>query len=178
MTWYHGSPNKFDRFSYDSIRTNGTSEGVGFYFTNQQHIAKGYGETGYIYTVTLTGEKSLSSTHKTITRSALSRFLVKLDALNGFLSNYGDVTFEGLNTVLEEALSGEYDHNDSDTDIIASIYNGSGEDETVLTLCVSELGYDHILLPADWGNQELYIALSPDIIHIVDTTQVDDPSAT
>lgn len=39
---YHGTNADFDTFDYDKIGTNGTSEGVGFYFTDDLETAEGY----------------------------------------------------------------------------------------------------------------------------------------
>ena len=46
---YHGSPNVFNEFSYKFIRQNGTSEGIGHYFTTNKEIADGYGSNGKVY---------------------------------------------------------------------------------------------------------------------------------
>ena len=60
---YRGSPNEFSEFSYQFMRTNGTTEGVGFYFTDNQSIVKGYGDkgdTGKLYEVYLNISKPLN----------------------------------------------------------------------------------------------------------------------
>ena len=41
---YHGSPEKFNVFSYENVGAQGTTEGYGFYFTPDKNIAKGYAE--------------------------------------------------------------------------------------------------------------------------------------
>ena len=69
MELYHGSSNKFNKFDYSKIRTNGTSEGLGFYFTDSKEIASQYGDNGYLYTVKLNANKSLSDNEKTISKN-------------------------------------------------------------------------------------------------------------
>lgn len=165
---YHGSPNQFDVFDYKKIRTNGTSEGVGFYFTDNQGIARCYAYEGYLYTVEINGTKPIYKDKKTLTIKELRTFLIELQKHTDFLSNYGDVAYEGFNTVLNKAVKSEYTYCDSDADILSSIYNGSGENEKVLTIFRDVLGYDHIEAKPDWGNdQTLYIALTNDIINII-----------
>ena len=40
MLVYHGSKELFTEFSYSRIGTNGTTEGQGFYFTDNLQVAK------------------------------------------------------------------------------------------------------------------------------------------
>lgn len=167
MLVYHGSPNKFDKFSYDKIRTNGTMEGAGFYFTDNKEIAKGYGgNSGYLYTAKLNINKSLSNEKKTLTIKEVEDLIKALPEDADFLSNYGDVDYEGYNEVMERALDSEYKYADSDTEILGSIYNACGENQKVIELFYSELGYDSIIARPDWGRQTIYIALTNDIIQI------------
>lgn len=171
MKVYHGSPNKFNQFDYSKIRTNGTSEGVGFYFTDSLDIATGYAQNGYIYIAELNGTKALSDNEKTISRDDLKKLLIELNKSTDCLSNYGDVDFEGLENVLETALDMEYANN-TDTEIMGSLYNSNGESEDVLNAFYEVLGYDHIVSAPTWGNQTLYIALTNDIINIVEVKEL------
>ena len=173
MIVYHGSPNKFEKFDYDRIRTNGTSEGVGFYFTNNKEIATGYARGGYLYTVKIHGEKALSDNKKTLTREEVETLLFILNKRSDFLSNYGEVDYEGYGVVMNRALNNEYDDNDTDSDILGSIYNGDGENPDVLHIVYNELGYDHIVSEPTWGKQRLVIALTNDIIEIVDVERIE-----
>ena len=168
MKVYHGSPNLFSKFDYSRIRTNGTSEGVGFYFTDNKDIATGYAQNGYLYIVELNGRKALSDNEKTLTRNELKKLLIELDKRIECLSNYGDVHYDGFENVLNTALNLEYDNNDTDTDIMGSLYNSNGESEVVIHLFYELLGYDHIVSNPSWGNQKLYIALTNDIIDIIE----------
>lgn len=169
---YHGSPNKFNQFDYSKIRTNGTSEGVGFYFTDNKGIASGYGNEGYLYTVKLNAHKSLSDNEKTLTKDELRLYIEELQKYTDYLSNYGEVAYQGYENVLSMALDETYNYCDTDTEIMGSIYNACGENEKVVTLFYEILGYDHIISIPDWGNQKLYIALTNDIINILEIDEL------
>lgn len=169
MIVYHGSKELFKMFDYNKIGLNGTSEGKGFYFTDKIGIASGYGEGGYLYTVEFSGKKSLSSDERTITREELKRYLLALHEETDYLSNWGEIAREGLDKILNKAVDGEYEYSDNDVDIISSITNASGNMEVSLLLVYKILGYDSIVLDAEWGSgQKLYIALTNDIIKFVD----------
>jgi hypothetical protein len=173
MIVFHGSQQLFDTFDYSKIGLNGTSEGKGFYFTDSINIANGYGENGYLYAVEFNGKKSLSSDKKTITRQQLKKYLLALDEKTEYLSNWGDKDYEGLEKVLNEAVRGEYEQSDNDVDIISGISNACGDMETSLSLVYELLGYDSIMLDAEWGNgQRIYIALTNDIINIVNAKEL------
>lgn len=180
VTVYHGSNANFKTFDYSKIRTHGTSEGIGFYFTNNIEVAENYANNGYLYSVSFNGKKSLSSTKKTITKTMLKKYLKALEKHLknsgegfGILDNYNDVERLGVERVVNEVIELEYYSNDNDVDLIASIYNVSGCNEAVLTILYNVLGYDCIILNAEWGEQTLYIALVNDIITIenVETRQ-------
>ena len=70
MLVYHGSKELFTEFSYSRIGTNGTTEGQGFYFTDNLQVAKSYSEKdGYVYEVDFVGKKSLNSDKIAMKRS-------------------------------------------------------------------------------------------------------------
>lgn len=168
MLVYHGSKELFEAFDYSKIGLNGTSEGKGFYFTDNKNIALGYGESGYVYTVEFKGKKSLSSDKKTITRQQFKKYLKALHEKTDCLSNYGDIDYEGLEKVLNEAVNCEFEYCDNDVDLISSVANGCGDIESSLTLVHQLLGFDSIVEDAEWGEQRLYIALTNEIIEIMD----------
>lgn len=174
MLVYHGSKNLFDVFDYSKIGENGTMEGKGFYFTDSERIAKGYGQEGYLYTVEFSGKKSLSSDKKTISIQELKEYLKALDEKTDYLSNWGDVYSDGFEKVLNEAVYGEYDACDNDVDIISGIATASGDMEISLTLLYQLLGYDSIVLDANWGKSQhiIYIALTNDIIKIKEVVKI------
>lgn len=168
MIVYHGSPNRFSTFDYKRIRTNGTTEGVGFYFTDKKDVAKAYANGGYLYTVDLNGKKPLSDRDLTLTEAEIRAYFIKLDKYTGFLENYGETAYSGLETVLNRAVQIERSVCLSDADLLGSAYNATGQNEKAITCMVETLGYDHIIAKPEWGNgQTLYIALTNDIIKIV-----------
>lgn len=173
MIVYHGSPHQFEKFDYGKIRENGTQEGIGFYFTDHKDIAERYGKDGFLYTTKFKGKKPLSSEKLTISRSAFKKFIKKLHQETDYLSNWGDVEYEGLNAVIEAAVSGEYNYTENDVDLICGIANASGSFEKTLRICFETLGYDSIITKTDWGNdQTIYIALVEEAYEIISCEQM------
>lgn len=173
MLVYHGSSNKFSQFDYNRIRLHGTSEGIGFYFTNSLGVARKYGSGGYIYAVEFSGRRSLNSTCKTITVPQLRMYISNLNMHLDYLSNYGDVRYSGLNSVLTACVKSEYMSATTDVELIDGICNASGDIECCLKVLYETLGYDSIVLQGSWGldlhgcRQIIYVALVPDIIKII-----------
>lgn len=167
MSVYHGSKEKFERFDLAKIGLNGTAEGKGIYFTDSLFIAEGYGRNGYLYTVKFNGKKQLSEQALIISKEELRAFLEALDNEMDYLANWGEISFEGYDCVMNAALEGEISGSDNDVDLIAGICNTSGNVGRALEILYETLHYDSIVTDADWGNgQKLYIALVPDIIEI------------
>lgn len=180
---YHGSTNHFNVFNFDRLGTNGTSEGYGFYFTDKRDIAEGYshgteaqrhqGADGKLFEVYLNIKKPLSDTEVTMTRSEFKKFLLEMNEQvdeDGepldFLANYGDVEWEGLDNVIDNVMSVEYDGSNSDVNMIHSIINGCGNMEIVFDVLRKTTGYDGIIVEdASWGGEQtIYVAFHPDQI--------------
>lgn len=173
MHVYHGSPAKFEVFDYTKVGTQGTTEGKGFYFTDTKRIAEGYGANGYLYTVEWLGKKSLSSDTFTITPEQFRKYLIELDKKTDYLSNYGEVDFEGLERVLSYAMAGDYESSENDVDLISGVINASGDIGTTVTLLHEMFGYDSIITGAEWGGEQtIYIALIHEAFRIVDVTKL------
>lgn len=170
---YHGSNNVFDEFDDAFMGTNATALGKGFYFTDSEDFARGYSsDTGKIYNVYLSLQKPISTTKKTITRAALTRFIKAIDPTgDDFLSNYGDVYSVGYQTVLKNAVDNEYQYNDNDVDLLHSIYNVAGIDyKTFFRLVHKILGFDGIV--SDESNGHIvYIVWFPEQIKSVNATK-------
>ena len=180
---YHGSPADFNTFSLKYLGTNGTNEGYGFYFTDDKEIAESYskgteaqrhqGADGKLFEVYLDIKKPLSDTEVTMRRSEFRKFLMEMNKQvdeDGepldFLSNYGDVSWEGLQSVINSAMEVEYDGSDSDVNMIHSIINGCGNMEMVFNVLRKTTGYDGIIVKdATWGgDQTIYVAFNPNQI--------------
>ena len=171
MLVYHGSKELFTEFSYSRIGTNGTTEGQGFYFTDNLQVAKSYSDKdGYVYEVDFMGKKSLDSDRIAMKSSEIKKVLLALHSENDILSNWDDVECYGLNKVLNMAIENIMLCN-SDVEIYGSLCNMNGGIEDVAKTFNKVLGYDSIVVKADWANQNIYIAMIPEIIRIVNVTQ-------
>jgi hypothetical protein len=159
---YHGSKEEFQEFNHDLIGKNaGTSEGFGFYFTDNKNVAKGYAKDGKLYEVYLKIEKPLNFTKKTITKLQLGKFIKTFDPTGeNFLSNYGDVEYDGYNNVLRTAIENEYNHCNNDVDLICSVITAAGGRFKIgFEALYKSLGYDGIIISKpSWGEQKIYVA--------------------
>lgn len=178
MLVYHGSPNKFDKFDYNKIGENGTAEGYGFYFTDKKSIAENYtgNNAGYLYSVELQG-KELSGTKLTITEKQFRKIAVHLNVKNDYLSNFGEVAYDGLENVLQLAVETEYNSSDDDAELIGGIINAYGDKEDVLQAVYKLLGYGYVVDDnPSWGQNEdgqtVYVALVNDIIKVVNVEKI------
>lgn len=175
---YHGGPEAFNRFDYSRVQTNGTSEGLGFYFTDDKRIANDYAKGGYILTARFTGTKSLNPEKLTISKSSLRAFLSALNKKVDYLSNWGDIDYEGYDNVLNKAIQNEYAFSTNDVDLIAGICNTTGNTEAVLTLCYELLGFDSIVVEGDWTRGAmLYIATVHEAYEVISVTPVTKTSS-
>ena len=171
MLVYHGSNNLFKEFDYSRIGETGTAEGQGFYFTDSLDVANMYSEKGgYIYECEFSGKKSLNSEKITLKRSEIKKILLALHSENDILSNWDDVEHYGLNKVLNMAIENIMLCN-SDVEIYGSLCNITDDIELISKTFNRILGYDSIVLKADWANQYIYIATIPEIIRIVNVTK-------
>ena len=171
MLVYHGSKELFTEFDYSRIGTNGTTEGQGFYFTDNLQVANSYSEKeGYVYEVDFMGKKSLDSDRIAMKRSEVKKVLLALHSENDILSNWDDVEHYGLNKVLNMAIENIMLCN-SDVEIYGSLCNITDNIELISKTFNRILGYDSIVLKADWANQYIYIATIPEIIRIVNVTK-------
>lgn len=172
MKLYHGTTKKFDKFDFAFVGLeNGTAEGKGFYFSDTIGIASVYGRNGYLYTVELETGREITE-HTKMTRNEFKALLMALDKEVEYLSNYGEVAFEGLETVLNRAIESEFKYSDNDVDILGSLANGCGSLEMVNRTAYEVLGITHIRNNQTvWGNQikehhGVYVALIPELIKI------------
>ena len=162
---YHGSPNEFQEFSYEYLGTNGTSEGFGFYFTSDKSIAEGYANGGMVKKVILTINKPLNYSNLSISKSQFAGFIKALDPTGeGYLSNWGEVSFEGYNKVLNTAVEGEYSGSSNDVDLISGVIQATGRNpERIYKILKQTLGYDGIVVDTtvdkpSWGsNHMIYV---------------------
>jgi len=162
---YHGSKADFDTFSHEFIGSNGTMEGKGFYFTDKRSIANNYGNNGKVYEVFLNIKDSLSYDSVTLNKQKLSKFIKYIDPKgDDFLSNYGDVDYEGYQKVMNQAVKSLLDGSESDVDMLHDILNSSGLNiEKYLGDIKKSLGRDGIFVEnPTWGDgQKIFVAFDP-----------------
>ena len=118
---YHGSRESFDRFKYEFIGSHALDNGFGLYFTNNEDIAKSYGD--YIIEADLLIRKPFSTEQITITKEQVKEYIRKyIDPIgDNYLSNYGWYEDEGYENVLNEAVDELFTYNQCDNDIISEI---------------------------------------------------------
>lgn len=155
IVMFHGSPRQFNVFDTSKIGTHGTAIGSGIYFTENLSYAESYKEDGGRVIATLLNiEKPLSRSKLTISKPQLKTFIRKVVDPTGedFLSNYGDVEYEGYETVLNKAVNSQFEYNKNDADLIESIYVESRMDFDEFHNGLTDLlGYDGIIA---WNKAE------------------------
>ena len=172
MKLYHGSKNKFEKFSYDFVGNNaGSDEGYGFYFTDSKELAERYADGGYVYTVNFKKEKSLNEKKISITITELRKVLQILHKSNDILNDFNDVEYCGYSRVMNEAV-GMLRENKNDVDMVAELCNICRDKEAVLKT-IAKVTRRNCINSTDnkftknGENSRLIIALVNDDIEIV-----------
>lgn len=161
---YHGTNADFNKFSYDFIGTIGSEEGIGFYFSKNKKIADKYAKKNLLE-CEITLNKLLSNKKITLKKTETKKLIKEIQKEKDFLSNYGDIEYEGLNNVLNEAIRNLYSYCNSDTEILADICHSLGNIELVLKTVKKVLGYDGIIEEDNKFNDTIYIVFdNEDII--------------
>lgn len=173
---YHGSLARFDEFSYSTIGSRATAEGQGFYFTDSPVIAGDYaqgerGEEGYLYEADFKGTKPLSSVQRDIGPREMRTLLSSLDDDDEYLSNWGDVEYEGREVVVKRAVDGSLG-GENDVDNVGSLVNAGADAKKVYRHLYERYGYDHLQVTTDWGASEsgspnrVYVATVPEAFEL------------
>ncbi|MCI7480163.1 MAG: hypothetical protein MSA88_06985, partial [[Pasteurella] aerogenes] len=173
---YHGtSAKQIKEFDYDRIGQQGTADGQGFYFANKEDFAKGYQqEGGSIVKGYLNIQNALNPEKITLTKANVKKLIQKLDPEgDGFLSNFGDVDYEGYNNVLNEAVNNSFDSADNDVDLIGGIINGEGSVERVYDALESIKGQSGVIAPKGDGDVH-YVIGKPNQIKSSDLVTYDN----
>lgn len=190
---YHGTPvDDITNFAFDPSRIGeqGRSEGAGFYFTPEKRIAKGYaGDKGTVLNVYLNIKKPIPYEMEGFEADTLKDILLEvaeieseemgMDIGDGFLSNYGDVGFEGLGTVLDSAAE-MMAYEDTALDQIGGIVGSGVEADTVNQAVMNVTGYDGVTSKGFFneGKIPIYVAFFPNQVKSTDnlgTWSKDDP---
>lgn len=172
VTLYHGTPNNFTQFNYDYIGSNGTALGKGFYLTDDKKIAESYaGKNGNIMELYANIEKPLSLDKINITKKEYKKFIEEVNkkTKGQFLSDYGEVNYEGYNTVLNRAME-NYNYNQNDVDLIHEVFNTAGLNwEEGFRLLKDTLGYDGVIDEHFNGTEsKVYVPTLPEQIKKID----------
>ncbi len=179
---YHGTKADFDAFDLNKIGQNGLALGPSFYFTDSKSVAEGWGNPRAFYLSVK--NPTLSAEKRTITKSQVKSIIKKLEKEDEyFLSNYGDVGYEGYANVLNFALSDVYDGSKNDAEILASLINiGGVERNKVMQTVIDVTGKDGMVADAAIasnaasGGEKIYTALIPTQIKSVDNLGTFDPN--
>lgn len=174
MVVYHGTRGGFTVFDYSKIGQQGRSEGAGFYFTNSEQVASGYGNKMEVF---LSIKKPLAYDAKGFSKAVIQRIVKRIaeleaqsegaDISDGFLSNFGDVRSEGLQAIIRQAA----DLISSDgkaIDQLSGIVGGGVKPQYVNTATREITGYDGITADgfsnAGDASNRIFVAFFPEQI--------------
>ena len=187
---YHGTNAQFDTFSYDKIGTNGTVEGVGFYFTDDADTAAGYKkQSGEVKECYLSIQKPLRHNSHYLSFEDVKNIIQKAaelqseeyeeDLKDSFVSNYADTYSMNFEDAVEEAAYMIYAEDKTDTDILGEIaYAANSEFANRATTLIT--GYDGVITNGygdlGKGGGKFYIPFNPEQIKSVDNKGTFDKS--
>ncbi len=175
-------------FDYSRIGTNGRVEGAGFYFTANKKIASGYGNVISAY---LSIQKPMPYDHAAFKNPIVKKIIKEIAKLeskasgqgigDGFLSNFGDVNYEGLDSVINNAA--ELISKDSTAlDQISGIVGSGVSPEFVNRAVESITGFDGVIAKgfenAGAESNMIYVAFFPEQVKSVENVGSFDPSNT
>ena len=90
-----------------------------------------------------------------------------------YLDNWGEKNYTPNR--LEIAIKNEWDFNDNDVDLLMSIASAIGANHEKMANLVNRLfGYDSIVAPQTWGDQNIYIAIVESAYEIVNIQPLTD----
>ncbi|MFZ7136613.1 LPD38 domain-containing protein [Avibacterium avium] len=153
-TVYHGTKaENLHTFDYDKIGQQGTADGQGFYFTDDVDYAKRYQQgNGKVINAYLNLENELDPNSLTLTKKEVKSLLKQLDPTGqDFLSNYGDVDYEGYNNVLNEAAESLLEL-DNDVEVIGDIINSGNDIDKVYNALSKVRKNSGIIAPKEDGS--------------------------
>jgi len=169
-------------FDYDKIGEQGRSEGAGFYFTSNRRVAEGYGADGTIIEAYMSIQKPLAydsppfdidTVEKIISRIAeIEAKDYEIDIEDGFLSNYGDTRYDGLENVVASAAEAIADEETALDQLGGFI--GSGVEASHVNQAVRDItGYDGVITGGFGGKGSevpIYVAFFPEQIKSIYNT--------
>lgn len=187
---YHGTNADFEIFDYDKIGTNGTSEGVGFYFTDDIRTAEDYKkQNGNLIKSYVSIKKPLGYDSHFLSFEDVKNIVYKAaelqseeyeeDLKDSFVSNYADTYSMNFEDAVEETAYMIYSEDKNDTDILGEIaYSAGSEFANKAVKLVT--GYDGIITNGysneGRGGGTFYIPFTSEQIKSVDNRGTFDES--
>ncbi len=156
-------------FDYSRIGEQGRAEGAGFYFTPNRNLAEGYGQLiqGYlaIQNPIKYDQQGFSGDEliELITRIAeIESKQTEMDIADGFLSNFGDASYEGLDSVIRNAA--DLLENDTAIDQLSGIVGAGVDIESVNRATQEVTGHDGFVSEgfSGMGGEKIYVAFFPE----------------
>lgn len=179
---YHGTPNEFNKFSYEFLGTNGTLLGKGFYLTDDINVAKAYankGQNGKVMELYVDIKKPLKWGETTISKQQFQNFVEAVNqATEGrlFADYSGEFSEKGskqYNSTLNDILM-DYEYGGDDIDLVSGILNSTGMRwDKGYKILKDTTGYDGIIVTTDVydsGEGNVYIPFQSNQIKNVDNT--------
>lgn len=165
---YHGSSAQFNQFSHNYLGKNGSSEGRGFYFTDNQNMAEGYyRDGGQVLEGYLNITNPLSNSELTLTKPEVEKLIRAIDPtgddiLAGYdSSGIGYPSRSWYERVLRETVTALMS-NESDSELLAEIANVCGDNEAVMRTTKDTLGYDGYIEKGKYDDATVYVAFTSD----------------
>lgn len=148
---YHGTENEFNEFKSEYMGQTGTALGQGFYFTSNEDDAHGFGNIVKAFYLNI--RKPLSLDELTLTPNEILNLIDAIDKAQcendpefgyGILSDFGDVDYEGRNTVLRNATQMLLEE-ENDVELVGGLINASGDYDLVVNVLRKVLGFDGVI---------------------------------
>lgn len=191
---YHGTNEDFNTFNIGKVGTNGTSEGYGFYFTDDRNTALGYQKEGQgrVVEAYINMKKPIDVKQGNLKAKDMGNIIKKVvdaevnsdpenvgDYRDTFLSNFVDTYSMTYEQAVAETARMLVEGNDTAVDQIAELSNVSGSKEATLAAVRDVTGYDGIKSEGfsgeGQGGGNIYIAWFPEQIKSVDNQGTFDP---
>lgn len=192
---YHGTNGNFDTFDISKVGTNGTSEGYGFYLTDDRDTALGYQKEGQgkVIEAYVNMKKPIDVKQGVFNTKDMGNIIKKVvdaetksdpentaDYKDSFLSNFVDTYSMPYEQAVAETARMLVDGNETAVDQVAELSNVSGSKEATLAAVRDVTGYDGIKSEGfsgeGQGGGNIYIAWFPEQIKSVDNQGTFDPA--
>lgn len=181
---WHGGADGFTVFDWNRIGEQGTTEGKGFYFSNDRDLAAGYADRhgGRLLRVYLRSGKPIDGKKQTITQSKWRQILrlihvesEKNEEGTSPLWNYADIGSDGLDKAINEAAANITEFSESDVDAISGFINGGADPQITYDAIYKLTGMTGIVESEAWGRDghTIQIATSANHVKLADPVTYD-----